>query len=61
KIDAAGPYTLYYIEYMPEVDTAYTSTQPMTNLTVVAVPTANSTVTSFIDDVFANEVVETAS
>lgn len=61
KIDAAGPYTLYYIEYMPEVDTSYTSTQPMTNLTVIAVPTANSTLTGFIDSQFSNEVTETAS
>jgi len=60
KIDAAGPYTLYYIEYMPEVDTAYTSTQSMTNLTIIAVPTSNTAVTGYIN-ALVNETTETAS
>lgn len=58
KITAAGPYTLYYIEYMPEVDTSYTSTQPMTNLTIVA--TADATLITQLDYAFASELVETA-
>lgn len=61
KIDAAGPYTLYYIEYMPEVDTAYTSTQPMTNLTILAIPSANGTFIGKIDTMLTGEVTETAS
>ena len=60
KIDAAGPYTLYYIEYLPEVDTAYTSTQSMTNLTIIAVPTSNTAVTGYIN-ALVNETTETAS
>jgi hypothetical protein len=47
KITANGPYTLYYIEYLPSVDTSYTSTQQMTNLTIIA--TANSTVATQLD------------
>lgn len=61
KIDSNGPYTLYYIEYMPEVDTAYTSTQPMTNLTILAIPSANSTFIGKIDTMLTNEAPETAS
>ena len=61
KIDATGPYTLYYIEYMPEVDTAYTSTQPMTNLTVLAIPSANDTFIGQIDDILTGEAAESAS
>ena len=60
KIDAAGPYTLYYVEYAPEVDTSYTSTQNMTNMTVLAVPSSNSTLITFIDNQFSNETTETA-
>ncbi len=65
KIDAAGPYTLYYIEYMPDVDTSYTSTQPMTNLTVIAVPTvtSGSGIIQDIDEILtdANITAESAS
>jgi hypothetical protein len=61
KIDSNGPYTLFYIEYMPEVDTTYTSTQPMTNMSIIAVPSANSTLVTFIDNQFSSEVVEIAS
>lgn len=60
KIDAAGPYTLYYIEYAPDVDVAYTSTQNMTNLTIIAVPTSNTAVTSYINALL-DETTETAS
>jgi hypothetical protein len=61
KINADGPYTLYYVEYAPEVDVAYTSTQNMTNMTILAVPTANNTLITFIDGQFSNELTETAS
>jgi hypothetical protein len=61
KIDAAGPYTLYYIEYMPEVDTPYTSTQLMTNMTILAIPSANGTFIGKIDTMLTGEVTETAS
>jgi hypothetical protein len=61
KIDAAGPYTLYYIEYMPEVDTAYTSTQPMTNLTILAVPSASTDLITDLDAILTGEVTESAS
>ena len=47
KITATGPYTLYYIEYLPSVDVSYTSTQQMTNLTIVA--TADSTLIAQLD------------
>jgi hypothetical protein len=47
KITATGPYTLYYIEYLPSVDAPYTSTQQMTNLTIIA--TANSAVATKLD------------
>jgi len=47
KITANGPYTLYYIEYLPSVDVSYTSTQQMTNLTIVA--TTNSTLITQLD------------
>jgi hypothetical protein len=60
KIDAAGPYTLYYIEYAPEVDVAYTSTQNMTNLTIIAVPSANTTLISEIDTVLNGGAIDTA-
>jgi hypothetical protein len=43
---------------MPDVDTSYTSTQAMTNLTIVA--TANSTLITQLDYAFV-ESVETAS
>jgi hypothetical protein len=61
KIDSNGPYILYYIEYMPEVDTAYTSTQPMTNMTILAIPSANDTFIGQIDDILTGEVAESAS
>jgi hypothetical protein len=65
KIDYAGPYTLYYIEYMPDVDTSYTSTQPMTNLTIIAVPTitSGSGIIQDIDEILtdANITAESAS
>jgi hypothetical protein len=47
KITANGPYTLYYIEYLPSVDVSYTSTQQMTNLTIIA--TADSTLITQLD------------
>jgi len=59
KIDAAGPYTLYYIEYAPEVDVAYTSTQNMTNLTIVAVPNSNTGVVSYIDTILKGGAIDT--
>jgi hypothetical protein len=59
KIDAAGPYTLYYIEYLPSIDAPYTSTQQMTNLTIIAVPTANSSLTGSIDTLLSNTTVTT--
>lgn len=59
KIDAAGPYTLYYFEYAPEVDTSYTSTQNMTNLTIIAVPTANTSVTTYLNALY-DEATDTA-
>ena len=58
KITANGPYTLYYIEYMPEVDTSYTSTMPMTQLTIIA--TADATLIGKLDTALP-EVSESAS
>jgi hypothetical protein len=61
KIDAAGPYTLYYIEYAPEVDIAYTSTQQMTNLTIIAVPTSNTGITGYIDNILNGGAIDTTA
>ena len=58
KITANGPYTLYYIEYMPEVDTSYTSTMPMTQLTIIA--TADTTLIGKLDSALP-QVDENAS
>jgi len=52
KINYAGPYNLYYIEYLPYADFSYTSTQSMPQLTVVAVPQNLSTLNSDLDTVF---------
>ena len=60
KITATGPYTLYYIEYLPAVDVSYTSTQQMNNLTIVA--TTDATLITQLDYVFTGKLsTETAS
>jgi hypothetical protein len=61
KMDSAGPYTLYYIEYMPDTDTSYTSTQPMTNLTVIAVPSANTAIITDIDEILTDAAITAES
>lgn len=61
KIDAAGPYTLYYIEYAPEVDVAYTSTQNMTNMTILAVPSASTALIADLDAILTGEVSDPVS
>jgi hypothetical protein len=45
-------YTLYYIEYTPMVDNSYTSTQDMTQLTIIALPSSLTSEISAIEDVF---------
>lgn len=57
KIDADGPYTLFYIEYLPSVDTSYTSTQQMTNMTIIAIPSSNNTLITNISDVLDNVTI----
>jgi hypothetical protein len=61
KINSDGPYTLYYIEYAPEVDIAYTSTQQMTNLTIIAVPTSNTGITGYIDNILNGGTIDTTA
>jgi hypothetical protein len=61
KINSDGPYTLYYIEYAPEVDIAYTSTQQMTNLTIIAVPTSNTGITGYIDTILNGGAIDTTA
>ena len=48
-LDSATTYKLYYIEYMPSVDVSYTSTMDMTQLTIVAVPSSNTTFETAIE------------
>lgn len=61
KIDAAGPYTLYYIEYLPAVDVSYTSTQQMNNLTILAVPSAKTGLIGEIDTVLNGGAIDTTA
>jgi len=61
KIDADGPYTLYYIEYIPSVDVAYTSTQQMNNLTIIAVPSAKTGLIGEIDTVLNGGAIDTTA
>lgn len=53
KVNFNGVYTLYYVEYMPYGDFSYTSTMPMTQLTVIAVPQNLTTTISNLDTIFA--------
>jgi len=53
KVNYNGLYTLYYVEYMPYGDFSYTSTMPITQLTVIAVPQNLTTTISNLDTVLA--------
>jgi hypothetical protein len=48
-LDSGTTYRLYYIEYMPSVDVSYTSTMDMTQLTIVAIPSSNTTFETAIE------------
>ncbi len=48
-LDSTVTYQLYYIEYMPSVDVSYTSTMDMTQLTIVAIPSSNTTFETAIE------------
>lgn len=48
-LNSGTTYKLYYIEYMPSVDVSYTSTMDMTQLTIVAVPSSNTTFETAIE------------
>lgn len=50
----SSAYTLYYIEYAPIVDNSYTSTQDMTQLTIIALPSSLSTEITAIDNFFGS-------
>jgi hypothetical protein len=61
KINYAGSYNLYYIEYLPYADFSYTSTQSMPQLTVVAVPQNLSTLNNELDTVFGTSNITVAA
>ena len=48
-LNSGTTYQLYYIEYMPSVDVSYTSTMDMTQLTIVAIPSSNTTFETAIE------------
>jgi len=54
---SAAPYTLYFIEYMPYETFPYTSTQPMTQLSIIAVPQNLTTTITNLDTIFGSAVV----
>jgi hypothetical protein len=56
KVNFAGPYVLYFVEYMPNETFAYTSTQPMTQLSIIAVPVNLSTTIANLDTIFGSAV-----
>jgi hypothetical protein len=52
-------YTLYYIEYAPIVDNSYTSTQDMTQLTIIALPSSSlSSEITTMDALFSDAVAD---
>jgi hypothetical protein len=51
-------YTLYYIEYLPIVDNSYTSTQEMTQLTIVALPSSLTSEITAMDALFTDAVAD---
>jgi hypothetical protein len=52
-------YTLYYIEYAPIVDNSYTSTQDMTQLTIIALPSVSlSSEITAMDALFSDAVAD---
>lgn len=61
KINYSGLYNLYYIEYMPYGDFSYTSTMPITQLTIVAVPQNLTTTTSNLDTLFGTSNITAAN
>lgn len=56
KVNFAGPYVLYFVEYMPNETFAYTSTQPMTQLSIIAVPQNLTTTIANLDTIFGSSV-----
>jgi hypothetical protein len=56
KVNYAGPYVLYFVEYMPYETFAYTSTQPMTQLSIIAVPGTLVTTIANLDTIFGTAV-----
>jgi hypothetical protein len=56
KVNYAGPYVLYFVEYMPNETFAYTSTQPMTQLSIIAVPGTLVTTIANLDTIFGSAV-----
>jgi hypothetical protein len=51
-------YTLYYIEYLPIVDNSYTSTQEMTQLTIIALPSSLTSEITAMDALFTDAVAD---
>lgn len=49
-------YTLYYVEYLPIVDNSYTSTQEMTQLTIIALPSSLTSEITAMDALFGDAV-----
>jgi hypothetical protein len=49
---------LYYIEYLPIVDNSYTSTQEMTQLTIVALPSSLTSEITAMDALFTDAVAD---
>jgi hypothetical protein len=56
KVNFAGPYVLYFIEYMPYENFAYTSVQPTTQMSIIAVPGNFGTTITNLDTIFGSAV-----
>lgn len=56
KVNYAGPYVLYFVEYMPYENFAYTSVQPTTQMSIIAVPGNFTTLIGNLDTIFGSAV-----
>lgn len=61
KINFNGPYNLYYVEYLPYENFSYTSTDRMTQMTIIAVPQNLATTNSDLDTVFGTSNITVAT
>jgi hypothetical protein len=56
KVNFAGPYVLYFVEYMPYENFAYTSVQPTTQMSIIAIPGNFTTLIGNLDTIFGSAV-----